>query len=84
MDVAQIEERIKSIVSEATSIDPAHIGSNTSFIADLDLDSLTMLEIAVDIDHAFGLKLLEEQMNQIQTLQDAVNTVLQQLEQTPG
>ena len=75
MDVAQIRTRIKQIIASTTSIDPERIGDAASFKDDLQLDSLTMLEIAIDVDHEFGLKLPEERLGEMVTVQDSVELV---------
>ena len=75
MDTIEIREKIKQIIVRTTSIDPEEIGDTASFKDDLDLDSLTMLEIAVDVDYEFDLHLAEEELGKLRTLQDSVELV---------
>jgi acyl carrier protein len=79
MDVAEIRTRIKQVIASTTSIDPEKIADTASFKDDLMLDSLTMLEIAIDVDHEFGLKLPEERLGEMVTVQDSVELVQQHL-----
>ena len=72
---AEIRQKVKEIVAQTASIDVADIGDNASFMEDLQLDSLTLLEIAFNVEHGYGLKLTEEEMGQITTLQHAVDLV---------
>ena len=77
MDVEQIRGKIKEIISNVTSIDPEEIGDQASFIDDLQLDSLSLLEIGVDVDYEFKLGVPEERLGELRTVQDAVELVQQ-------
>jgi acyl carrier protein len=76
MDAAEIKGRIKEIIANITNIDPSEIDDDASFTADLDLDSLSLLEIGVDVDYEFKLGLPEEAMRGI----DSVNATCQLVE----
>ena len=69
MDVAEMKARIKEIISNITNIDPANIDDSASFTKDLDLDSLSLLEIGVDVDYEFQLGLPEERMRGIDSVE---------------
>ena len=75
MEVIDIRSKIKEIITNTTSIPPERIGDTASLKDDLELDSLTLLEIALDVDHAFGLQLPEERLEEMATVQDAVDLV---------
>jgi acyl carrier protein len=75
MDAEEIRKKIKDVISSVTSIDPEDMSDNASFKDDVDVDSLTMLEITVDVDEAFDLELPEEEVRAMQTLQDYVDLV---------
>ncbi len=79
MDVEEIRARIKEIISNVTSIDVQEIGDNASYVDELQLDSLSLLEIGVDIDYEFKLGLPEERMETMRTVDDAVALVQQVL-----
>jgi acyl carrier protein len=76
MDAAEIKGRIKEIIANITNIDPSEIEDDASFTADLDLDSLSLLEIGVDVDYEFKLGLPEEAMRGV----DSVNATCQLVE----
>lgn len=80
MDTTEIRAQIKEVIANATSIDVADIGDNSSFEEELGLDSLTLLEIAVDVDHIFKLNIpdeeLSERLQHLRTVQDSVDLVL--------
>lgn len=79
MDVAEVRSKVKQIISNVTNIAPDQIADNASFIDDLNLDSLSLLEIGVDVDFEFKLGVPEERLQQLRTVQDSVNLVLQVL-----
>ena len=80
METTEIRTQIKEVIANATSIDVADISDNASFEDELGLDSLTLLEIAVDVDHIFKLDIpdeeLSERLQHLQTVQDSVDLVL--------
>ena len=81
MDVAEIRAKIKEIISNITDIDPSEIGDNASFIEDLQLDSLSLLEIGVDVDYEFKLGVPEERLQELRTVQDSVDLVVERLKE---
>lgn len=76
MDRAAIRQRIKQIIANVTNVDPSRIGDQDSFIDQLKLDSLSLLEIGVDIDYEFKLNLPEERMRELATVEQTVDLVL--------
>jgi len=79
MDVVEMKSRIKEIITNITNIDPSEIGDSASFTQDLDLDSLSLLEIGVDVDYEFKLGLPEEAMRGIDSVNETVALVEKRL-----
>ena len=77
MEVVQIRQKIKGIIGDIANLSPVEIADDASFVQDLDLDSLALLEIAVDVDHTFRLDLPEERLQSLRTVADAVELVLE-------
>ena len=77
LNEVEVRAKVKEIIHNVTSIPVEDIGDNASFRNELDLDSLSLLEIAVDVDYAFKLGLPEEDLQQLQTVQESVDLVLQ-------
>jgi acyl carrier protein len=76
---AQIKDRIKAIIANVTNIDPAEIGDATSFTGELGLDSLSLLEIGVDVDYEFKLELPEERMRGLDSVDQTLALVEERL-----
>lgn len=71
----EVRAKIKEIIHHVTSIPAEQIGNEDSFRNQLDLDSLSLLEIGVDVDYAFRLGLPEEDLQQIDTVEQSVALV---------
>ncbi len=79
MECAEVKQKIKQIIFETTNIPIADIEDNASFVEDLELDSLTLLEIAVNVDQEFGLDLPEEVMEQFSNVEVSVGLVMEHM-----
>ncbi len=79
MDRDEIKSVVKSLIAKVTSLDPDEIADNASFRDDLELDSLAMIEIGVEVDYAYKLHLSEEEMASLQTVEEAVGMVVKKL-----
>ena len=77
MSVSQQEiiAGIAEIIEEVTGIEPSEITPEKSFVDDLDIDSLSMVEIAVAAQDKFGVEIPDDQLKNLKTVQDVVNFV---------
>lgn len=81
---AEILDKIKQIIGNIAGLDPKRIGDSDALREDLKLDSLSLLEIGVDVDLAFKLNLPDERYKEIQTLPQMVALVEERLAETSG
>lgn len=81
METFEIRSRIKEIIGKVAGIDPGRIGDHAMLRDDLSLDSLSLLEIGVDVDYAFKLNLPDERYRAIRGLDDMVELVEGRLEE---
>jgi len=81
---AEIVGKIKQIIGNIAGLDPQRIGDADSLREDLKLDSLSLLEIGVDVDLAFKLNLPDERYKEIQTLPQMAALVEQRLGELSG
>ena len=79
MSNAEILDKIKQIIGNIAGLDPKRIGDADSLRDDLKLDSLSLLEIGVDVDLAFKLNLPDERYKEIQSLPQMVCLVEERL-----
>jgi len=76
--------KIKDIIAEVADLDPSEIADDASFSEDLELDSLSQLEVGVDINFTFKLNIQDERMQKLKTVMDAVNLVKERLAAADG
>ena len=74
MSVSQEEiiAGIAEIIEEVTGIEPSEITPEKSFVDDLDIDSLSMVEIAVQTEDKYGVKIPDEDLAGLRTVGDVV------------
>jgi len=75
MSAEEILGRIKKSIASITFIDPEKIDGSASYEDDLAIDSLSILEIVVDVEYQFQIKVPEEELSAIRTVGDTVSTV---------
>lgn len=75
----EIRTRIKQIIANVAGLNSARIGDDATLRDDLKLDSLSLLEIGVDVDLAFKLELPDERYKEIDSLPAMVELVQQRL-----
>ena len=82
-DEADIRERVKRIIFNVTRIPVERIGDQASFREELELDSLSLLEIGVDLDYEFqlGLEDLEQRLGTMPTVDHVVSFVQLRLQE---
>ncbi|MBU3061091.1 acyl carrier protein [Nocardia sp. NEAU-G5] len=71
----EIVAGIAEIVEEVTGIDPSEVLIEKSFVEDLDIDSLSLVEIAVQLEDKYGVQIPDEDMASLKTVGDAVSYV---------
>lgn len=68
----QIIAGIAEIIEEVTGIEPSEVTMEKSFVDDLDIDSLSMVEIAVQTEDKYGIKIPDEDLTSLNTVGDVV------------
>lgn len=80
--MATIFERVKRIIAEQLGVDEGNITPKTSFVEDLNADSLDLVELIMSLEEEFGqgsqsFEISDEDAEKIVTVQDAVNYLLE-------
>ncbi|GAA1276396.1 hypothetical protein GCM10009677_32630 [Sphaerisporangium rubeum] len=63
------------IVNEITGIPAAEVTPEKNFVDDLDIDSLSMVEIAVAAQDEFGVEIPDDQLKHLKTVKDVINFI---------
>ena len=66
---------LAGIVNEITGIKPEQVRPEASFVDDLDIDSLSMVEVAVAAEERFGVRIPDEALAKLKTVGDAVTFI---------
>ncbi|HEV8559552.1 MAG TPA: acyl carrier protein [Actinophytocola sp.] len=75
MSENEILEGLAEIVEEVAGVAVEDVTAEKSFVDDLDIDSLSMVEIAVQAEDRFGVKIPDDELANLKTVGDAVSYV---------
>ena len=68
----EIRSDLAEIVNEIAGVDADDVQLDKSFVDDLDVDSLAMVEILVGCEEKFGVAIPDEESKNLKTIGDAV------------
>ena len=72
MNEQEILAGIGEIVEEIAGVPADEVTPSKSFVDDLDIDSLSMVEIAVAAQDKFGVEIPDDQLKNLKTVQDVI------------
>ena len=78
--MATVFERVRKIIGEQLGVDEGEIKPETSFVDDLNADSLDLVELIMSLEEEFSkagksIEVSDEDAEKIATVQDAVNYI---------
>jgi acyl carrier protein len=73
--VEEIREGLASILEEVADVKASDVSDEKSFTDDLDVDSLSMVEVAMAAEEKFGVKIPDDELPKLKTVGDAVNYI---------
>jgi acyl carrier protein len=71
----EIRAGLAEIVEEVAGVAVDDVTEDKSFVDDLDIDSLSMVEIAVQAEDKFGVKIPDDELANLKTVGDAVTYI---------
>jgi acyl carrier protein len=75
MTEQEILAGLSEIIEEIAGVPADEVTPSKSFVDDLDIDSLSMVEIAVEAQDRFGVEIPDDQLKDLVTVQDVVNYI---------
>lgn len=75
VDIQEIEGKVIEIISEQMGVDKSEIARETSFINDLNADSLDTVELVMEFEDEFDMSIPDEEAEKIQTVGAAVDYI---------
>ncbi len=75
MSDQEILTGLAEIVDEVAGVPAEEVTPEKTFVDDLDIDSLSMVEIAVAAQDKFGVEIPDDQLKDLKTVQDVVDYV---------
>ncbi len=74
-DATEIRADLADIVEEVAGVPADDVQMDKAFVADLDVDSLSMVEIVVAAEEKFGVRIPDEEVKNLTTVGDAVSFI---------
>lgn len=72
MSTEEIRATLADIVNEVAGVDAEDVQLDKSFVDDLDVDSLSMVEVVVEAEEKFGVTIPDDEVKNLKTVGDAV------------
>jgi len=77
VDIQAVEAKVVEIVSEQMGVDKSEISRETSFINDLNADSLDTVELVMEFEDEFDMSIPDEEAEKIQTVGAAIDYIVE-------
>ena len=79
MKKEEIVKQVKAIIVDKLAVDESAVTESASFTNDLGADSLDTVELLMEFEHVFGIKIPDEETSGIATVGDAINKVAEKI-----
>ena len=76
VDIQAIKDKVVDIISEQMGVDKAEVSRETSFINDLNADSLDTVELVMEFEDEFDMSIPDEEAEKIQTVGAAIDYIV--------
>lgn len=73
--MSEVTDRVKAIIVEKLGVADGQVTPEASFTTDLGADSLDTVDLIMDFEKEFGIKISDEDAEKIQTVGDAVSYI---------
>ena len=75
-DRAEVLAKVQEILVERLDVDPGDVTESAHLRDDLEADSLDLVELIMDLEEGFGVKISDEEAQSIGTVGEAVDFIV--------
>ncbi|WP_018962840.1 acyl carrier protein [Coprothermobacter platensis] len=75
MEREKIFQELKNILRDTVAVDDENVTMDSDLVADLNLDSLDLVDLALSVEQVFGFEFNDEQLKDIKTVKDVVDII---------
>ncbi|MDD2578584.1 MAG: acyl carrier protein [Clostridia bacterium] len=76
-----IQSQVINTIADITDRIPSDLNEQTNLLHDLDLDSLALFEIVIDLEAAYDLRISDEEIENLRTIGEIVSFIARRLDQ---
>ena len=80
MEYEEIVKKVKAIIVDKLGVEETEVTESANFTNDLGADSLDTVELLMEFEKVFGIKIPDEETSTIATVQDAIDKVKEKLD----
>ena len=82
MTYAEIVKKVEAIIVDKLGVEPSEVTETANFTNDLGADSLDTVELLMEFERVFGIKIPDEETSTIANVKDACDKVAEKLNVT--
>ena len=79
MTEEEIVKQVKAIIVDKLGVEESEVTESANFTNDLGADSLDTVELLMEFERVFGIKIPDEETSTIATVKDAIDRVKEKL-----
>ncbi|MCH5172776.1 MAG: acyl carrier protein [Bacteroidales bacterium] len=79
MERVEIVEKVKGIIVDKLGVEPSEVTEDANFTNDLGADSLDTVELLMEFEKVFGIRIPDEETSTISTVKDAIDKVAEKI-----
>ena len=76
----EILEKVKDLIADKLGVERDEVVEEASLIDDLGADSLDLVDLVMVFEEEFGVKIEDEELENIKTVKDVVDGIMKKLE----
>ena len=80
MQYEEILKKVQAIIVDKLGVEPSEVTMTANFTNDLGADSLDTVELLMEFEKVFGIRIPDEETAGISTVKDAVDKVAEKLQ----